>query len=122
MVLFASMTILQLRESGMDSEIESDVTFLGFTLCDCLVEVDAHLTKYLRAVHRTALELAIQNKFGQEVGGFWLMPEQIAQLRNLSAYYPPNEAILVQRVIEAYLHAQLEGFDSLIINSHHLTH
>lgn len=89
---------------------ESDVSFLGFALSDCLVEVDNNLTKYLRAVHRTALELATQNCFGSDVGGFWLLPEQIEQLRRLSEYYPAAEAPLVARTVEAYLQAQLQGF------------
>lgn len=91
---------------------ESDVSFLGFALSDCLVEVEDHLTKYLRVVHRTALELATQNCFGADVGGFWLLPEQIEQPRKLSHYYPAGEAPLVARTIEAYLQAQLQDFYS----------
>jgi len=60
---------------------ESEVIFLGFALSDCVVEIDRDAARYLRAVHRTALELAIPNRFGIEVGGFWLMPEQLEQLR-----------------------------------------
>ncbi|HLN96950.1 MAG TPA: hypothetical protein VK208_00550, partial [Pyrinomonadaceae bacterium] len=63
--------------------------------------------KYLRAVHRTALELAIHNRFGIEIGGFWLMPEQLAQLRKLPECYPQPEAPFVERAVEAYLAAQL---------------
>ncbi|HLN98234.1 MAG TPA: hypothetical protein VK208_07205, partial [Pyrinomonadaceae bacterium] len=68
--------------------MESDVSFLGFALSDCVVELDKQAAKYLRAVHRTALELAIHNRFGIEIGGFWLMPEQLAQLRKLPECYP----------------------------------
>ncbi len=86
---------------------ESDVIFLGFALSDCVVELDKEAAKYLRAVHRTALELAIPNRFGIEVGGFWLMPEQLAQLRKLPECYSPLEAPFVERAIQAYLAAQL---------------
>ena len=87
--------------------MESEVTFIGFALSECTVQVNAESAKYLRVVHRTALELATQNRFGVEIGGFWLTTEQIAQLRSLSEYYPPNEAPLVARAIEAYLKGQL---------------
>jgi len=86
---------------------ESDVIFLGFALSDCVVEVEKYAAKYLRAVHRTALELAIPNRFGIEVGGFWLMPEELEQLRRLPQCYSQLEAPLVERAIEAYLAAQL---------------
>src|SRR6266550_4804882 len=86
---------------------ESEVIFLGFALSDCVVEIDKEAAKYLRAVHRTALELAIPNRFGIEVGGFWLLSEQLTQLRKLSDCYSQLEAPLVERAIEAYLAAQL---------------
>jgi hypothetical protein len=86
---------------------ESDVTFLGFALSDCVVEIDKAAAKYLRAVHRTALELAIPNRFGIEIGGFWLMPEQLAQLRKLPECYPASESEIVVRAVEVYLAAQL---------------
>ena len=89
------------------SSFDSDVIFLGFALSDCVVEIDKQAAKYLRAVHRTALELAIPNRFGIEVGGFWLMPEQIAQLRKLPECYSLVDAPFVVRAIEAYLAAQL---------------
>jgi hypothetical protein len=89
------------------ADVESEVTFLGFALSECTVQVDSEAAKYLRVVHRTALELATQNRFGIEIGGFWLTTEQIAQLRSLSEYYPLNEAPLVARAIEAYLDGQL---------------
>jgi hypothetical protein len=86
---------------------ESEVIFLGFALSDCVVEIDKQAAKYLRAVRRTALELAIPNCFGIEVGGFWLLPEQLAQLRKLPECYPLLQAPFVERAIEAYLAAQL---------------
>jgi hypothetical protein len=94
---------------------ESEVIFLGFALSDCVVEIDKEAAKYLRAVHRTALELAIPNRFGIEVGGFWLMPEQLAQLRKLPECYSQLEAPFVERAIEAYLAAQ---FPTLPHRSH----
>lgn len=86
----------------------SEVELIGFALSNCIVEIDPESAKYLRAVHRTALELAVQNQFGVEVGGFWLLADQIAQLRKLPEYYSPSEARVVARVIEMYLSAQLE--------------
>jgi hypothetical protein len=89
------------------SRSELEVSFIGFALSDCVVEIDQQAARYLRAVHRTALELAIPNRFGIEVGGFWLMPEQITQLRKLPECYSQLEAPFVERAIEAYLAAQL---------------
>jgi hypothetical protein len=91
------------------SKQQCEVVFLGFALNECNVEVSFDAARYLRVVHRTALELAIQNAFGVEIGGFWLTAEQISQLRSLSEYYPPGEAQLVAKAIEAYLTAQLGG-------------
>ena len=87
---------------------QGDVVFLGFALSACTVTINNQSAKYLRAVHRTALELAVQNQFGAEVGGFWLLADQIAQLRKLPECYAANEAPLVRSAIEAYLSAQLE--------------
>ena len=87
---------------------QSGLQFVGFALSDCTVEVDQASAKYLRVVHRTALELAVQNNFGSEVGGYWLLADQIEQLRKLPSYYSPAEAVLVQKVIEAYITAQME--------------
>ena len=87
---------------------ESAVLFLGFALSDCVIKGDQQTVKYLRAVHRTALELAVPNYFGANVGGFWLMKEQIALLRSLPEYYPPNEAPDAARAVNAYLQAQLQ--------------
>jgi hypothetical protein len=91
---------------------DSDVTFFGFSLSDCVVHADRETAKYLRPVNRTALELAIHNRFGAEIGGFWLMADQIAQLRRLPEYYSPKEAPFVARAVEAYLSAQLQEFYS----------
>jgi hypothetical protein len=92
------------------SRVESDVAFIGFALSDCTIELDPQSAKYLRPVNRTALELATHNRFGSEIGGFWLMHEQIAKLRKLPSYYPATEAPLVSRCVEAYLRAQLHEF------------
>ena len=87
--------------------LEPELSLIGFELTDCEVKLDALSVKYLRAVHRTALELAIPNRFGLETGGFWLTNEQIEQLRLLPEYYPPGESEAVAQTIEAYLKAQL---------------
>jgi hypothetical protein len=86
--------------------VSPEVTLLGFALADCVVEIDREAAKYLHAVHRTALELATQNCFGAEIGGFWLMEEQLTQLRKLPDFYPLAEAQLVARAVEAYIEAQ----------------
>jgi hypothetical protein len=82
--------------------------FLGFAISECTVEMEQQAAKYLRAVHRTALELAVHNRFGEDIGGFWMMVPHIDQLRQLPHYYPANESPLVKRAVEAYLRAQLE--------------
>ena len=97
-------------EGKIYTTTESEVELLGFALSNCVVEIDAESAKYLRAVHRTSLELAVQNQFGVEVGGFWLMADQISQLRRLPEYYSPDEALKVCRVVDAYLSAQLENW------------
>lgn len=84
----------------------SDVKLCAFALTDCVVHIESHSAKYLRAVHRTALELAVPNLFGPEIGGFWLKPDQIIELRNLPDCYPTNEVNFVRRAVEAYLLAQ----------------
>jgi len=89
---------------------EPEVSFIGFALTDCEVKLAALSVKYLRAVHRTALELAVPNRFGLETGGFWLTNDQIEQLRRLPEYYTPAEADNVAQAIEAYLKAQLREF------------
>jgi hypothetical protein len=94
----------------MTQPVQNDVEFLGFALNDCTVKINEASAKYLRAVHRTALELAVQNQFGTDVGGFWLMADQIAQLRRLPEYYAAAEAPLVSSAIDAYLAAQLNDW------------
>ena len=89
----------------------SDVMLCAFALADCVVQVDSQIAKYLRAVHRTALELAVPNLFGSELGGFWLKPDQINQLRKLADCYPTDEIRFVRRAVEAYLLAQTEELD-----------
>ncbi|MBC8029277.1 MAG: hypothetical protein H7Z16_04125 [Pyrinomonadaceae bacterium] len=87
----------------------ADVRFCAFALSDCLVHVPPQSAKFLRAVHRTALELAVPNLFGLEIGGYWLTPEQIHQLQKLPECYPANEVDLVEDAIEAFLLAQTEA-------------
>jgi hypothetical protein len=86
----------------------SDVKLCAFALTDCIVHIESQSAKYLCAVHRTALELAVPNLFGSEIGGFWLKPDEIDQLRKLPDCYPANEIDLVRRAVEAYLLAQIE--------------
>jgi len=86
----------------------SNVKLCAFALTDCIVHIESQSAKYLRAVHRTALELAVPNLFGSELGGFWLKPDQINQLRKLPDCYPANEIDFVRRAVEAYLLAQIE--------------
>ncbi len=89
----------------------SDVMLCAFALADCVVHVDSQIAKYLRAVHRTALELAVPNLFGLEIGGYWLTSAQINQLRKLPDCYPSNEINLVKRAVDSYLRAQTEGLE-----------
>ena len=89
----------------------SNVKLCAFALSDCVVHLAPEPAKYLRAVHRTALELAVPNLFGLEIGGFWLTSDQIAQLRKLPECYPANEVDLVRRAVEAFLLAQTEELD-----------
>lgn len=86
----------------------SDVLLCAFVLADCIVHIESQAAKYLRAVHRTALELAVPNLFGVEIGGFWLKPDQVDQLRKLPDCYPANEISFVRQAVEAYLLAQTE--------------
>ena len=97
-------TQLETRDAKLEIE------FSGFALTDCLIQTDPKTEKYLRRVIRTAFELAVYNRFGAEIGGFWLMIEQIEQLRKLPEYYSPTEAPLVARAVETYLKAQLADF------------
>jgi hypothetical protein len=89
----------------------SDVRLCAFALTDCVVHIESQSAKYLRAVHRTALELAVPNLFGSELGGFWLKPDQVDQLRRLADCYPTEEIRFVRRAVEAYLLAQTEELD-----------
>jgi len=94
----------------MSLSSESEVELIGFALGNCVVEINEGSEKYLHVVHRTALELAVQNQFGVDVGGFWLMGDQIVQLRRLPEFYPADEAMKVSSAVEAYLLAQLKEF------------
>ena len=87
-----------------------ETEFAGFALGECLIKADPPVERYLQRVIRTALELSVYNRFGSEVGGFWLMTEQIEQLRKLPEYYSPAEAAFVANAVEIYLRAQLTGF------------
>ena len=88
---------------------QREVEFVGFALGDCTVNIDPASAKYLRVVHGTALELAVHNQFGADIGGFWLLSDQINQLRRLPENYSQDEAPLVEFAIEAYLAAQIRG-------------
>ena len=94
--------ILETRNAKLET------VFAGFALTDCVIQTDGPTEKYLRPVIRAALELAVYNRFGAEIGGFWLMSDQIAQLRKLPEYYSPNEAAHVAHAVEIYLQAQLQ--------------
>ena len=95
---------LETRNAKLETE------FSGFALTECLIQTDPQTEKYLRRVIRTAFELAVYNRFGAEIGGFWLMTEQIEQLRKLPEYYSPKEAVFVANAVEIYLRAQLHKF------------
>jgi hypothetical protein len=96
------------REAPAFQNNISDVVLCAFALADCVVHIELQSAKYLRAVHRTALELAVPNLFGVEIGGFWLRPDQIDQLRKLPDCYPANEIACVRQAVEAYLLAQTD--------------
>jgi hypothetical protein len=91
----------------------SDVKLCAFALTDCIVHIESQSAKYLRAVHRTALELAVPNLFGVEIGGFWLKPDQVDQLRKLPDCYPATEISFVRCAVEAYLQAQIDELELL---------
>ena len=99
-----------MMRNGKPAPNENDVEFLGFALGDCTVDIDHTSAKYLRVVHGTALELAVHNQFGADIGGFWLLSPQINQMRRLPEYYSPDEAPLVEFAVEAYLAAQIRDF------------
>lgn len=94
----------------------SNVKLCAFALTDCIVHIESQYAKYLRAVHRTALELAVPNLFGSELGGFWLKSDQIDQLRKLPDCYPANEVDFVRSAVEAYLQAQIDELELLQSN------
>lgn len=94
-------------------DVKSEVAVCAFALTDCVVEIESHSAKYLRAVHRTALELAVPNLFGAEIGGFWLASDQLFQLRKLPDCYPASEIEMVRRAVEAYLSAQTHELGEL---------
>lgn len=87
----------------------ADVSLCAFALTDCVVEIESRSARYLRAVHRTALELAVPNLFGPHIGGYWLTPTQLEQLRMLPECYPANESRFVRHAVEGYLAAQGAG-------------
>ena len=102
-----------MSSEGVPNELETrnaklETEFSGFAITECLIQTDPQIEKYLRRVIRTAFELAVYNRFGAEIGGFWLMTEQIEQLRKLPEYYSPTEAQFVAHAVEAYLQAQLQ--------------
>src|ERR1044072_403613 len=94
----------------MSSVPVNEVEFVGFALGDCILDLDPSSAKYLRVVHGTARGRAVDNQFGAEFDGFWLLSPQITQLRRLPEYYSPDEAPLVEFAIEAYLAAQIREF------------
>lgn len=105
------------RKEAIDIQSNTaDVILCAFALADCIVHIESLSARYLRAVHRTALELAIPNLFGAEIGGFWLKAAQIEQLRQLPDCYPANEIIFVRRAVEAYLVAQTEELNWIDVN------
>ena len=89
----------------------SDLKLCAFALSDCTIQIEWQAARYLRAVHRTALELAVPNLYGSELGGFWLKADQVAQLRRLPECYPANETEFVRSAVEAYLHAQIDQLE-----------
>lgn len=100
--------LTEAKSAAQSVENQSDLCFVAFALSDCLVETDPRAAKYLRAVHRTALELAVPNYFGVNMGGFWLTREQITKLRALPDHYTRIEAPCVARAVNAYLRGQLQ--------------
>jgi hypothetical protein len=112
MAINANREDLDLRNNA------AEVMLCAFALTECTVLIEPQLTKYLRAVHRTALELAVPNLFGFEIGGFWLAPAQIDQLRRLPDCYPATEIDFAKRAVEAYLLAQTEEFSWIHRGTH----
>ena len=100
-----------MQETPAQQNNLKNVKLCAFALTDCIVHIESQSAKYLRAVHRTALELAVPNLFGVELGGFWLKPDQVDQLRRLAECYPADEIRFVRRAVEAYLAAQTQELD-----------
>ncbi len=100
-----------MQETPAQQNNLKNVKLCAFALTDCIVHIESQSAKYLRAVHRTALELAVPNLFGVELGGFWLKPDQVDQLRRLAECYPADEIRFVRRAVEAYLTAQTQELD-----------
>jgi hypothetical protein len=99
-----------------DPDLQSnvaDVSLCAFALTDCVVEIESRSARYLRAVHRTALELAVPNLFGPHIGGYWLTPTQLEQLRMLPECYPSSESKFVRHAVESYLLAQTDQLQRL---------
>jgi hypothetical protein len=92
----------------------ADVSLCAFALTDCIVEIESHSARYLRAVHRTALELAVPNLYGPQIGGYWLTPVQLEQLRMLPECYPSSESKFVRHAVESYLFAQTNELQRLV--------
>ena len=105
--------IAGVREEFHFKRNAADVNLCAFALSDCTIEIESQSAKYLRAVHRTALELAVPNLFGSEIGGFWMKQAQVEQLRKLPDCYPANEIEFVRNAVEAYLSAQTEKLELL---------
>ena len=108
--MFWASTMINIEDFKVENNV-SNVKLCAFALTDCVVYIESQSAKYLRAVHRTALELAVPNLFGSELGGFWLRSDQIDQLRKLPDCYPANEVEFVRCAVEAYLQAQIEKLD-----------
>ena len=102
---------MAIRETLDPQSNLANVKLCAFALTDCVVHIESQSARYLRAVHRTALELSVPNLFGLEIGGYWLKPDQVEQLRKLPNCYPANEISFVRQAVEAYLLAQTEGLD-----------
>jgi hypothetical protein len=92
----------------------ADVSLCAFALTDCIVEIESRSARYLRAVHRTALELAVPNLFGPHIGGYWLTPTQLEQLRMLPECYPASEGKFVRHAVEGYLSAQTRELQTFV--------
>jgi hypothetical protein len=100
----------------------ADVSLFAFALTDCVVEIETQSAKYLRAVHRTALELAVPNLFGPHIGGYWLTPTQVEQLRMLPDYYSSAEVPFVRSAIETYVLAQFPASASILLFAKNIRH